>query len=52
MLYVAGQTGGDLANRRIAQKYEDEVHATFKRIGMILKDAATTSPTSLTPRST
>ena len=39
VLYVAGQTGGDLATGEYAQKYEDEVHATFKRIGMIIKDA-------------
>ena len=39
VLYVAGQTGSDLATGEYAQKFEDEVHATFKRISMILKDA-------------
>lgn len=39
ILFVAGQTGGDLATGAYAEKYEDEVDATFKRIGMILNDA-------------
>jgi 2-iminobutanoate/2-iminopropanoate deaminase len=38
-LYVAGQTGGDIASGEYPQDFEEEVHATFKRIGMILKAA-------------
>ena len=38
-LYVAGQTGSDLATREFPEKFEDEVHQVFKRIGMVLKAA-------------
>ena len=36
-LYCAGQTGGDLKTGEYAADFEDEVHQTFKRIGIILK---------------
>ena len=35
-LYCAGQTGGDLKTGEYAAAFEDEVHQTFKRIGIIL----------------
>lgn len=38
-LYCAGQTGGDLETGKYPEKFEDEVHQTFKRIGLILKEA-------------
>jgi 2-iminobutanoate/2-iminopropanoate deaminase len=36
-LYCAGQTGGDLKSGDYPESFEDEVHQTFKRIGLILK---------------
>lgn len=38
-LYCAGQTGSDLKTGEYPAKFEDEVHQTFKRIGLILKAA-------------
>ena len=38
-LYCAGQTGSDLKSSEYPEKFEDEVHQTFKRIGIILKAA-------------
>jgi 2-iminobutanoate/2-iminopropanoate deaminase len=38
-LYCAGQTGADLANGEYPAEFEQEVHQTFKRIGIILKAA-------------
>ena len=38
-LYCAGQTGADLKTNEYPAKFEDEVHQTFKRIGLILKEA-------------
>ena len=36
-LYCAGQTGSDLKSGEYPESFEDEVHQTFKRIGLILK---------------
>ena len=36
-LYCAGQTGSDLKSNEYPESFEDEVHQTFKRIGLILK---------------
>ena len=36
-LYCAGQTGADLKSGDYPESFEDEVHQTFKRIGLILK---------------
>lgn len=36
-LYCAGQTGADLKSGEYPESFEDEVHQTFKRIGLILK---------------
>jgi reactive intermediate/imine deaminase len=36
-LYCAGQTGSDLKTGEYPAGFEDEVHQTFKRIGIILK---------------
>lgn len=38
-LYCAGQTGADLKTNEYPESFEDEVHQTFKRIGIILKAA-------------
>jgi len=38
-LYCAGQTGGDLKTGEYPESFEDEVHQTFRRIGLILKAA-------------
>ncbi len=38
-LYCAGQTGADLKTNEYPESFEDEVHQTFKRIGLILKAA-------------
>lgn len=38
-LYCAGQTGSDLKTGEYPEAFEDEVHQTFKRIGIILKAA-------------
>ncbi len=38
-LYCAGQTGSDLKTGQYPESFEDEVHQTFRRIGMILKAA-------------
>ena len=38
-LYCAGQTGSDLKTGQYPGKFEDEVHNTFKRIGIILEAA-------------
>lgn len=38
-LYCAGQTGGDLKTGEYPEKFEEEVHQTFRRIGIILKAA-------------
>jgi 2-iminobutanoate/2-iminopropanoate deaminase len=38
-LYCAGQTGADLASGEYPAEFEQEVHQTFKRIGIILKAA-------------
>ena len=36
-LYCSGQTGPDLKSGQYPDKFEDEVHNTFKRIGIILE---------------
>jgi 2-iminobutanoate/2-iminopropanoate deaminase len=36
-LYCAGQTGSDLKSNEYPESFDDEVHQTFKRIGLILK---------------
>ena len=38
-LYCAGQTGSDLKSGQYPDKFEGEVHNTFKRIGIILEAA-------------
>lgn len=38
-LYCAGQTGSDLTTGQYPEDFEQEVHQTFKRIGIILKAA-------------
>jgi 2-iminobutanoate/2-iminopropanoate deaminase len=38
-LYCAGQTGSDLASGEYPADFDQEVHQTFKRIGIILKAA-------------
>lgn len=38
-LYCAGQTGGDLKTGEYPADFQEEVHQTFKRIGIILKAA-------------
>ena len=38
-LYCAGQTGSDLETGQYPEEFEEEVHQTFKRIGIILKAA-------------
>ena len=38
-LYCAGQTGSDLETGEYLELFEDEVHQTFRRIGIILKAA-------------
>lgn len=38
-LYCAGQTGSDLKTGEYPESFEDEVHQTFRRIGIILKAA-------------
>ncbi len=38
-LYCAGQTGSDLETGQYPEEFEQEVHQTFKRIGIILKAA-------------
>ncbi len=38
-LYCAGQTGSDLETGDYPEEFEQEVHQTFKRIGIILKAA-------------
>ena len=38
-LYCAGQTGSDLKTGEYPADFEQEVHQTFKRIGIILKAA-------------
>ncbi len=38
-LYCAGQTGSDLKTGEYPAEFEQEVHQTFKRIGIILKAA-------------
>jgi 2-iminobutanoate/2-iminopropanoate deaminase len=38
-LYCAGQTGADLTSGEYPTDFEQEVHQTFKRIGIILKAA-------------
>jgi 2-iminobutanoate/2-iminopropanoate deaminase len=38
-LYCAGQTGADLETNEYPESFEEEVHQTFKRIGIILKAA-------------
>ena len=38
-LYCAGQTGGDPKTGEYPEEFEDEVHQTFERIGIILKAA-------------
>ena len=38
-LYCAGQTGSDLKTGEYPEEFEQEVHQTFKRIGIILKAA-------------
>ena len=38
-LYCAGQTGSDLKTGQYPEDFEQEVHQTFKRIGIILKAA-------------
>ena len=38
-LYCAGQTGADLASGEYPAEFEQEVHQTFKRIGLILNAA-------------
>ena len=38
-LYCAGQTGSDLKTGEYPEDFEQEVHQTFKRIGIILKAA-------------
>lgn len=38
-LYCAGQTGADLKTNEYPESFEEEVHQTFKRIGIILKAA-------------
>ena len=38
-LYCAGQTGSDLKTGEYPELFEDEVHQTFRRIGIILEAA-------------
>ena len=38
-LFAAGQTGSDVESGEYPESFEDEVHGTFKRIGVILNDA-------------
>ena len=38
-LYCAGQTGSDLETGEYPEEFEQEVHQTFKRIGIILQAA-------------
>ena len=38
-LYCAGQTGSDLKTGEYPEAFDEEVHQTFKRIGIILKAA-------------
>lgn len=38
-LYCAGQTGSDLKTGEYPEEFEQEVHQTFKRIGIILNAA-------------
>ena len=38
-LYCAGQTGSDLKTGQYPAEFEQEVHQTFKRIGIILEAA-------------
>jgi 2-iminobutanoate/2-iminopropanoate deaminase len=38
-LYCAGQTGSDLKTNEYPKDFDQEVHQTFKRIGIILKAA-------------
>ena len=38
-LYCAGQTGSDLKTGEYPEAFKDEVHQTFKRIGIILNAA-------------
>ena len=38
-LYCAGQTGSDLETGEYPEEFEEEVHQTFKRIGIILQAA-------------
>lgn len=38
-LYCAGQTGSDLKTGEYPESFEDEVHQTFRRIGIILETA-------------
>lgn len=38
-LYCAGQTGSDLKTGEYPESFEQEVHQTFKRIGIILSAA-------------
>lgn len=38
-LYCAGQTGSDLKTGQYPEEFEQEVHQTFNRIGIILKAA-------------
>jgi 2-iminobutanoate/2-iminopropanoate deaminase len=38
-LYCAGQTGSDLKTGEYPEDFEEEVHQTFRRIGIILRAA-------------
>lgn len=38
-LYIAGQTGQDLATGKITGEFEDEVKRTLDNIGLVLKEA-------------
>ena len=38
-LYCAGQTGSDLKTGEYPEEFEQEVHQTFRRIGIILRAA-------------
>ena len=42
ILWAAGQTGGSIETGEYPADFGEEVHATFKRIEMILKDAGYT----------
>jgi 2-iminobutanoate/2-iminopropanoate deaminase len=39
LLFLAGQTGSNVETGEYPESFEDEVHGTFKRIGVILNDA-------------